>query len=30
VKVFLLLFPAVAQESAGIHFKFFGVHMIST
>ena len=23
-------FPAVAQESAGIHFKFFGVHMIST
>jgi len=30
VKVFLLLSPAVAQESAGIHFKFFGVHMIST
>ena len=23
VKVFLLLSPAVAQESAGIHFKFF-------
>ena len=30
VKVFLLLSPAVAQESAGIHFKFFGVHMVST
>jgi hypothetical protein len=30
VKVFLLLSRAVAQESAGIHFKFFGVHMIST
>ena len=30
VKVFLLLSPAVAQESAGIHFKFFCVHMIST
>ena len=23
-------FPAVAQESSGIHFKFFGIHMIST
>src|SRR5690349_11950805 len=23
-------FPAVAQESTGIRFKFFGVHMIST
>jgi hypothetical protein len=30
VKVFLLLSPAVAQEPAGIHCKFFGVHMIST
>ena len=30
VKVFLLLSPRFAQESAGIHFKFFGVHMIST
>ncbi len=30
VKVFLLLSPAVAQESGGIHFKFFGIHMIST
>src|SRR6478672_7715251 len=23
-------FPAVAQESAGIHFRFFAIHMIST
>ena len=23
-------FPVVAQESAGIHFEFFPVHMIST
>ena len=30
VKVFLLLSPAVAQESAGIHFEFFPVHTIST
>src|SRR6266704_5247302 len=29
VKVFLLLSPAVAQESGGIHFKFFGIHMIT-
>ena len=30
VKVFLLLSPTVAQESTGIHFKFFGIHTIST
>jgi hypothetical protein len=30
VKVFLLRSPAVAQESTGIHFKFFGIHTIST
>ena len=30
VKVFLLLSPVVAQEYAGIHLKFFPVHMIST
>jgi hypothetical protein len=30
VKVFLLLSPAVAQESAAIHFEFFFVHTIST
>jgi hypothetical protein len=23
-------FPAVAQESGAIHFKFFSVHMLST
>ena len=30
VKVFLLRSPAVAQESTEIHFKFFGIHTIST
>ena len=30
VKVFLLLSPTVAQESAGIHFEFFPVHTVST
>jgi hypothetical protein len=29
-EVFLLLFPAVAQESAAIHFEFFFIHTIST
>ena len=30
VKVFLLLFPVVAQGYTGIHFEFFFVHTIST